>query len=73
MNDTIASIATSLGIGAISIIRVSGPDAIVIVNKIFKGSNLEKVESHTIHYGHIVNNEEIIFFIFFVFSSIYLK
>ena len=36
MNDTIASIATSLGIGAISIIRVSGEDAIKIVNKLFK-------------------------------------
>ena len=36
MSDTIAAIATSLGVGAISIIRVSGPDAIFIVNKIFK-------------------------------------
>ena len=60
MNDTIASIATSLGVGAISIIRLSGTDAIKIVNKIFKGKNLEKVKSHTIHYGNIVNNEEII-------------
>jgi len=60
MNDTIASIATSLGVGAISIIRVSGIDAISIVNKLFKGHNLESVESHTIHYGHIVNNGEII-------------
>ena len=60
MNDTIASIATSLGVGAISIIRISGTDAISIVNKIFKGKNLEKVSSHTIHYGHIVSREEII-------------
>lgn len=60
MNDTIASIATSLGIGAISIIRVSGKDAIKIVNKLFKGHNLDKVKSHTIHYGHIVNKDEII-------------
>ena len=35
MNDTIASVATSLGVGAISIIRVSGKDSISIVNKLF--------------------------------------
>ena len=60
MNDTIAAISTSLGVGAISIIRISGDDSIKLINKIFKGKNLEKVESHTIHYGHIVDNEEII-------------
>ena len=60
MSDTIASIATSLGVGAISIIRVSGNDAIKIVNKIFKGKDLERVPSHTIHYGHIVYEGEII-------------
>lgn len=60
MNDTIAAISTTLGVGAISIIRVSGNDAIKIVNKIFKGKNLEKVETHTINYGHIVNKDEII-------------
>ena len=60
MNDTICSVATSLGVGAISIIRVSGLDAISIVNKIFKGKNLEKVKSHTVHYGHIIDNLEII-------------
>ena len=60
MNDTIASISTALGIGAISIIRVSGNDALNIVNKIFKGHDLTKVDSHTIHYGHIIENEKII-------------
>ncbi len=60
MNDTIASIATALGISAISIIRVSGSDAIKIVNKIFKGKDLERVPSHTIHYGHIVYQKETI-------------
>lgn len=60
MNDTIAAISTTLGVGAISIIRVSGNDAIKIVNKIFKGKNLEKVETHTINYGHIVDKDEII-------------
>ena len=60
MNDTIVSISTALGVGAISIIRVSGPESIKIVNKLFKGKNLEKVNSHTINYGHIIYNKEII-------------
>ena len=58
MNDTICAISTSLGIGAISIIRVSGNDAIKIVNHIFSGKNLEQVNSHTIHYGFIMDNDE---------------
>lgn len=60
MEDTIAAISTSLGVGAISIIRVSGKDAVRLVNKIFKGKDLTKVDSHTIHYGHIIDNEEIV-------------
>ena len=58
MNDTICAISTALGIGAISIIRVSGTNAIKIVNSIFKGKNLEEASSHTIHYGFIVDKEE---------------
>ena len=57
MNDTICAIATSQGVGAIAIIRVSGEEAISIVNKIFKGKNLENVDSHTINYGHIIDKE----------------
>ena len=60
MNDTIAAISTALGVGAVSIIRVSGSDAIDVVNKIFKGPDLTKQETHTIHYGHIVDGDEII-------------
>ena len=62
MLDTIAAISTALGVGAISLIRVSGPDSIEIVNKLFKGKDLTKVDSHTIHYGHIIDiaNKEII-------------
>mgnify|MGYP001625258990 FL=1 len=60
MEDTIAAISTALGVGAISIIRVSGKDSIPIVNKIFKGKDLTQVSSHTIHYGHIIDNEEIV-------------
>ena len=60
MNDTIAAISTTMGVGAISIIRISGTEAIGIVNKIFKGKDLTKVESHTINYGHIIEKEKII-------------
>ena len=60
MNDTIAAISTALGVGAISIIRVSGPESIPIVNKVFREKDLSKVSSHTIHYGHIIDNNEII-------------
>jgi len=56
MNDTICAIATSQGKGAIAIIRVSGEEAIEIVNKLFKGKDLTQVDSHTINYGHIIDN-----------------
>ncbi len=59
MNDTIAAISTATG-GSISIIRVSGTDSIKIVNKIFKGKDLLNVNSHTINYGYIVENNKII-------------
>ena len=57
MNDTICAIATAQGV---SIIRVSGDDSTKIVDKIFQGKDLTKVESHTINYGHIIDNNEII-------------
>ena len=59
MNDTIAAISTALGVGAVSIIRLSGDEAIEIVDKIFD-RDLTKVSSHTINYGHIVDNGEVI-------------
>ena len=61
MNDTISSIATAVGTSAINIIKVSGKDAISIVNKMFLGKSLTKVPTHTIHYGFIKdeNNEKI--------------
>ncbi len=58
MEDTICAIATSSGIGAISIIRVSGKDAINIVANLFHGKDLKTVKSHTIHYGFIYNKDE---------------
>ena len=60
MDDTIAAISTSQGVGAISIIRVSGNESLNIVNRIFKGKDLTKVNTHTIHYGHIIDNNELI-------------
>ena len=57
MNDTIAAISTAMGVGAISIIRVSGKDSIKIVNEIFTGKDLNEVPTHTIHYGHIVDEK----------------
>jgi tRNA modification GTPase len=56
--DTIAAISTPLGEGAIGIVRLSGPDAFNIIDKVFKspsGKKLSEVNSHTIHYGHIVD------------------
>ena len=60
MKDTIVAISTTLGVGAISIVRMSGDEAIEIANKIYKGKNLSKVESNTINYGHIYDGEEVI-------------
>lgn len=58
--DTICALATANGIGAIGIIRVSGNQSFEIVNKIFEGKNLEKVDSHTVHYGFIKDEDETI-------------
>lgn len=60
MNDTIAAISTALGVGAISIIRVSGTDAISIVNSITKSKKLVNVESHTISYEHIIDETRVV-------------
>lgn len=60
MEDTIVAISTALGVGAISIVRISGPNAIKFVNKIWKGPDLEQAPTHTIHYGHIVDSDLIV-------------
>lgn len=53
---TITAISTPHGIGGISVIRVSGDDAIEICDSIFKGrESLKNAKSHTVHYGHIVD------------------
>ncbi|WP_299821534.1 tRNA uridine-5-carboxymethylaminomethyl(34) synthesis GTPase MnmE [uncultured Pontibacter sp.] len=51
--DTIVAVATAPGVGAIAVIRLSGPDAISITNTVFKGKDLLKQASHTIHFGTI--------------------
>ncbi len=51
--ETICALSTPQGIGAIGVIRVSGERTFEIVNKIFKGKDLTKVDSHTIHFGTI--------------------
>ena len=58
--DTIVAISTAIGQGAISIVRLSGDEAIEITNRVFVGKNLNKAISHTVHYGHIrYNNQNI--------------
>ena len=59
MNDTITAISTTLGIGAISIIRVSGKEAIEKVNNI-TNINLKEKQTHTVSYGYIIENNNII-------------
>ena len=59
MYDTICAISTSIGIGAISIVRITGPEAIDIVDKVFS-DNLKDKETHTIHYGQIIDNGNVI-------------
>lgn len=63
-NETIAAISTAMGNAGISIVRVSGEDSISIVKKIFipfkQEKDIEKVKSHTVHYGNIIDEENVI-------------
>jgi len=62
-NDTICALSTAGGIGAIAVIRLSGNFAFKIVSKVFNGNSkipFEKFESHSAHYGSIVDGEEIL-------------
>jgi len=58
--DTIAAIATAPGVGAIHVIRLSGPTAIDLADGLFQGANLRQSESHKVHYGHIVHQGEVL-------------
>ena len=57
IQDTIIALATPQGVGAIAVIRLSGKDAITIVNKVFKGKDLEKQPTHTIHFGTLRDDD----------------
>ncbi len=64
-DDTIAAVATAPGVSGIGIIRISGKDSVSITDRIFKNAhgdslNLSEVKSHTIHYGFIFDNDEMI-------------
>ncbi len=58
--DTIVALATPAGVGAIGVIRLSGPDAITIANSVFSGKDLTQQASHTIHFGNIVDGDVIL-------------
>lgn len=57
--DPIAALATAPGIGAIAVIRVSGEGAIAITNRLFRGKDLTKQESHTAHFGTLMNRSDV--------------
>ena len=59
-NDTIVAPATPSGVGAIAVIRLSGTDAIDITNNVFHGADLTQAKSHTIHFGTIRKENEVI-------------
>ncbi|WP_210489025.1 tRNA uridine-5-carboxymethylaminomethyl(34) synthesis GTPase MnmE [Rufibacter aurantiacus] len=58
--DTIVALSTAAGHGAIAVIRLSGPEAISIVQSVFKGKNLQNQASHTLHFGTIRDDEKIL-------------
>lgn len=58
--DTIIALATPQGVGAIGVIRLSGPKSISLVNQVFKGKDLTKAPSHTIHFGTIRDGDQIL-------------
>lgn len=60
MVENICAKATAYGASAIAIIRCSGPDAITLVNQVFKGRDLNQVASHTMNYGRIMEGKEVI-------------
>ena len=60
INDTIVAQSTAFGQSAIAVIRLTGKDSIKITNKIFPDKDLNKVKSHTIHFGNILDNDVVI-------------
>ena len=60
IDDTIIALATPSGVGAIGVIRLSGPDSFDIVNSVFQGKDLSIQKSHTVHYGKIVDQDMVL-------------
>ena len=64
MEDTIAAIATAMAPSGIGIVRISGPEAVVVADRLYRGKKKEKkladMKSHTIHYGWIVEKEQVL-------------
>lgn len=59
-DETIVALATPAGTGAIGVIRLSGPDAIAIINSVFRGKDLSRQASHTVHFGRIADGDSIL-------------
>lgn len=60
IDETIIALASPYGVGAVGLIRLSGSNAIAIVDQVFKGKKLSEVTSHTVHYGHLMDGEVIV-------------
>ena len=56
-NDTIIALATPSGVGAISVIRLSGEKSIELTNRLFRGKNLIQQKTHTAHFGYIIDGD----------------
>ena len=64
MEDTIAAVATAMAPSGIGIVRISGPEAVAVADRLYRGKKkekrLENMKSHTIHYGWIVEQEQVL-------------
>ena len=60
LEDTIVALATPSGVGAIGVIRLSGPEAISIANSVFKGKNLLEQDTHTVHFGKVIDGDDVV-------------
>ena len=59
-SDTIVALSTPQGVGAIGVIRLSGADAVAIVQRIFKGKDLRQQQSHTLHFGYLMQDDKVL-------------
>jgi len=59
-SDTIVALSTPQGVGAIGVIRLSGADAVAIVQRVFKGKDLRQQQSHTLHFGYLMQDDKVL-------------